>query len=435
MEKGLRFRRLIDVLGSVFESMPDSRGKNKQYSLSEIGLAAFSVFFMQSASFLEWQREVEKRKGQSNVETLFGLKRIASDEQIKNVLDQHSPEYLGAMFGYVLRELSASGVVKEQFENNGRVLVALDGTRYHSSRKVNCAHCSKVEKDGKLHYAHTVVLPAIVKPGGAEVLVLEPEFVLNEDGKSKQDSESAAAKRWLKNKLPKYELGRVVVLGDDLYCRQPTCEIVQDSGHDFVFVCKPNSHKTLYEYLELSPIEEVLLQVGQGKKQRTITYRFANHLPLRDGCDALEVNWCEVTEQDADGETRYHNSFATNLHLSAQSVVRIVAWGRGRWKIENEGNNVLKTKGYNFEHNFGHGKQYLSTMLLSLLLLAFLFHTLFDLLDAHYQAIRTRLGPRRTFFGDLRTLTRFHLFTSWSHLLHFMAEGLELELVAELDSS
>jgi hypothetical protein len=435
MEKGLRFSRLVDVLGSVFESMPDSRGKNKQYSLSEIGLAAFSVFFMQNASFLEWQREMEKRKGRSNVETLFGLQRIASDEQIKNVLDQHSPEYMGTVYRYVVRELTASGVLSEQFESHGRVLVALDGTRYYSSGKVSCAHCSKVEKDGKVHYAHTVVLPAIVNPGRAEVLVLEPEFVLNKDGESKQDCESAAAKRWLKHTLPSYALGRVVVLGDDLYCRQPTCEVVQESGHDFVFVCKASSHPTLYEYLDLSPIETVSLVVGQGKKQRTISYRFANHLPLRDGPDALEVNWCEVIERDARGETLYYNSFATNLHLSAQSVVRVVAWGRGRWRIENEGNNVLKTKGYNFEHNFGHGKQCLSTMLLSLLLLAFLFHTLFDLLDARYQAIRSRLGPRRTFFGDLRTLTRFHLFTSWSHLLHFMAEGLELDLVPYLDSS
>ena len=37
--------------------------------------------------------------------------------------------------------------------------------------------------------------------------------------------------------------------------------------------------------------------------------------------------------------------------------------------------NVLKTKGDHLEHNFGHGKQYLSAFLLSLNLLAFLFHT------------------------------------------------------------
>ena len=239
------------------------------------------------------------------------------------------------------------------------------------------------------------------------------------------------------------DLGRVVVSGDDLYCRQPTCEAVLAQGCDFIFVCKPGSHKTLYDYLALSPIQEVTLLQGQGKKQRILCYRFANALPLRDGPDALTVNWCEIVERDAKGKTLYHNTFATNdrsgpasnLHLSLQTVVRVATWGRARWKIENEGNNVLKTKGYNFEHNFGHGKRHLSTMLLSLMLLAFLFHTLFDLLDKRYQAIRTRLGPRSTFFGDLRTLTRFHLFDSWSQLLLFMAQGLELDDVLELDST
>lgn len=280
-----------------------------------------------------------------------------------------------------------------------------------------------------------VVLPVLVSAGHHDVLSLEPEFVLCEDGADKQDCESAAAKRWLKHKLPEYKLGKVVILGDDLYCRQPVCETVLATGHDFVFVCKPSSHKTLYEYLALSSVEEVTLPQGQGKKQRTLTYRFVNNLPLRDGPDALEVNWCEIIEQDANGKTLYHNTFATNLHLSAQTVVRITTWGRARWKVENEGNNVLKTKGYNFEHNFGHGKHYLATMLLSLMLLAFVFHTLFDLLDIRYQAIRARLGPRSTFFGDLRTLTRFHLFKSWSQLLHFMLDGLELDGVAKLDSS
>jgi len=38
--------------------------------------------------------------------------------------------------------------------------------------------------------------------------------------------------------------------------------------------------------------------------------------------------------------------------------------GRARWKVENENNNVLKTKGYHIEHNFGHGNQHLASLLL-----------------------------------------------------------------------
>ena len=41
--------------------------------------------------------------------------------------------------------------------------------------------------------------------------------------------------------------------------------------------------------------------------------------------------------------------------------------GRARWKSENETNNVLKTKGYHLEHNFGHGKENLCALLATML--------------------------------------------------------------------
>jgi len=45
--------------------------------------------------------------------------------------------------------------------------------------------------------------------------------------------------------------------------------------------------------------------------------------------------------------------------------------------------------------------------LLTLNLLAFLFHTVLDLLDAKYKCWRTELRVRKTFFDDLRALTRY----------------------------
>jgi hypothetical protein len=56
--------------------------------------------------------------------------------------------------------------------------------------------------------------------------------------------------------------------------------------------------------------------------------------------------------------------------------------------VENENNNVLKTKGYHLEHNYGHGSQFLSITLLTLNLLAFLAHTFLHFVDLPYQAIR-----------------------------------------------
>ena len=150
-------------------------------------------------------------------------------------------------------------------------------------------------------------------------------------------------------------------------------------------------------------------------------------MPLRRGENALQVNWCEVTVTREDtGRRLYYNTFITNTHLDAENVILIVGDGPARWKSENETNNVLKTKGYHLEHNFGHGEQFLANFLVSLNLLAFLFHTLLELLDEQYKMLRQHLVVRKDFFNDLRALLRYLLIDDWNHLMGFMLIGVEL---------
>ena len=102
----------------------------------------------------------------------------------------------------------------------------------------------------------------------------------------------------------------------------------------------------------------------------------------------------------------------------------IVAAGRARWKIENENNNTLKTKGYRFEHNFGHGKQHLSATLASLIVLAYLLHTVLDWVDERFMRLRQLIACRQRLFDDMRALATYCLFPSWSAMIEFMIQGL-----------
>ena len=140
------------------------------------------------------------------------------------------------------------------------------------------------------------------------------------------------------------------------------------------------------------------------------------------------MNWCELLITDAKGKILYQNAFATNHLITDDNIEALVKAGRTRWKVENENNNTLKTKGYNLEHNFGHGKNQLAAFLAALNILALLFHTLLALTDTKYRLLRAHLSTRKTFFNDLRALTRYVCFDSWEHLLTFMLEGLELEV-------
>ena len=147
---------------------------------------------------------------------------------------------------------------------------------------------------------------------------------------------------------------------------------------------------------------------------------------MAEGQDALKLNWCELTVTDHNHKVIYRNGWVTNLKITEQNVATVVAAGRARWKIENENNNTLKTKGYHLEHNFGHGKEHLSSLLAAMNILAFLYHTLLSFSDQHYRLIRATLPTRKTFFDDLRALTRYLLFANWDALMDFMMRGLEI---------
>ena len=77
------------------------------------------------------------------------------------------------------------------------------------------------------------------------------------------------------------------------------------------------------------------------------------------------------------------------------------------------------------EHNYGHSRRHLATFLASLILLAFLAHTVLELCDRGYRAVREQLPSRRTYFEHLRALTQYWPFDSWEPLFGFMREALE----------
>jgi len=431
MNKPLSFGQLLTPVTTALRLLPDKRtSRNRFYTLFDAGLAAFSVFFTQSPSFLAYQRQMQRQRGRNNAHSLFGVQRIPSDPHIRNLLDPVDPKDLREPFWAILALLDQAGYVAD-YQYAGMLLLSFDGTGHFSSTEIHCPNCTHAVHGETTYYSHSVMLPVLVRPGKAEVLMLEPEFIIPQDGAEKQDCERNAAKRWVKRNATHFAGRRVTLLADDLHCNQPFCQLLLDYDFDFIMTCKPDSHPALYEEVDLlarsGAVETVEDRVWTGTSHERRTYRYVEHVPLRGDEKALLVNWCEIhIVREATGEVLYHNAFATNHAVNGQTVRDTVVAGRCRWKVENEGNNVLKNQGYHFEHNYGHGARNLSAVLLLLLLLAFLCHTALQLANDTYQRVRAALGPRKTFFDDIRALTRYLFFESWEHLLDFMLVQLEL---------
>ena len=414
---------LIGCLRRCCAALPDRRtGANARYTMADIGLSAFSVFFLQSPSFLAYQRQLAEGHGRSNCQTLFGIEQIPTDSHIRALLDPVPPEHFFGLFGDIVAHLESTRGLAAFQRLGEHVLIALDGTQYHCSAKVHCPYCSTRTRPGQpAEYFPTLLCATLVAPGHSKVVPLEPEFVVPQDGHDKQDCESRAARRWLAQHGPAYARLKPIYLGDDLYARQPLCEAVQATGGHFLFVCKPASHPTIQEYLTGVAMPEHVARVKRGRERLTHRYRWLCDVPLRGDEPALAVNWLSVEIINGAGKVIYQNSFITDLPVNATTVAELAACGRARWKIENESFNVLKTKGYHLAHNFGHGKEHLSAVLATLNLIAFAIHTLCDLAAGSWRQAVATIGARMRFFQRMRALTAYLIFPSWAHLLETLA--------------
>ncbi|MGQ9601055.1 MAG: ISNCY family transposase, partial [Anaerolineae bacterium] len=58
-------------------------------------------------------------------------------------------------------------------------------------------------------------------PGKEQVLALEPEFIVPQDGHDKQDCEQQAIKRWVNRNAERFGEWELTVLTDDLHSHQP----------------------------------------------------------------------------------------------------------------------------------------------------------------------------------------------------------------------
>jgi hypothetical protein len=412
---------LISDLRAVCGGLPDRRhgpAAACAYSMADIGLSAFSLFFMGCPSFLAHQRALAQGHRRSNCQTLFGISAIPTDNHIRQMLDGVAPAAFDGLFFKALETLEAGDALAPFQRLDGRLLIALDGTEHHCSRKIHCAQCSKRRRsDGGTEFFHAFLGASILAPGHTQALPLPPEPIAPQDGAEKQDCERNAAKRWLATHAHSMARYRPIYLGDDLFACQPIVEAIHAADGNLILTCKASSHQTIAEYLRGAELQQHRATSGPPGRRLTYVYRWLADVPLRGTADAIHVTWFSVEIFNAKGKRTYHNSFVTDLPITAETVAEIAACARARWKIENETFNVLKTNGYHLEHNFGHGKKTLANVFVSLNLLAFAFHTVAQLCVLAWRNAMATCAARYRFFEHLRTITAYIVFDDWPNLL------------------
>ena len=404
MARGI-VKRLLDSLRGTAEGLPDRRGSSNalKYRISDAVMSAFAVFYFRHPSLPNFQQDMQRKRKRNNPETLFGVHNIPGSDQMTNIVDGIASEGPAAVFERRHEIAGKEGVIEQYRVLDGGVLIALDGTWTFTSEKIHCEHCLSVTKKDKAVYYHSMPAPAIVKPSGSVVLPLEPGFIRNGDGGGKRDCERNAAKRRLEGKAGRLRGLKPTFLGDDLYACHAICTKILQTGMSFIFTCKDESHPWIAEQARYAQMERHTRREWNGGNHLEYRYAWVNGIENRAEGGKPAVNY--LTFQiwnEGKQEITYTNSRITDKPISTDTVALLANCARTRRKIENGYNNVLKCRGYNLEHNFGHGQNHAADIYCLLNVPAFLFHGIQDPVDEDYRAARGSFGRRDAFFCALR---------------------------------
>jgi hypothetical protein len=239
----LHFDALIQRVRRRFEILPEPR-RCPTFPLADALMAGLALFSLKDASLLAFCG----RALDHNLRSIFGLKAIPSDTQMREILDEVSPNQLRPVFKEVFRQVQRGKILEDYVFLEGCYLLALDGVEYFTSQKVHCDHCmTRTHKNGTVSYYHQMLGAVIVHPDFSEVIPLMPEPIQRQDGQAKNDCERNAARRWLKQFRKDHPHLPIIVIEDALSPNAPHIRDLQDYHAHFILGVKEGDHKHLFE--------------------------------------------------------------------------------------------------------------------------------------------------------------------------------------------
>ena len=429
-KKHLNFKTLRKSIAKCFSSIADDRQQGKcDYSQHDALMSAFACMFFQDPSLLHFQKRLEQKYQRNNLQTIFNVTNIPSNNQLRDIIDEIDSEALAPIFKDFYEKLRRHKHLDSYAILPNVLMCTIDGTQYHSSTSISCDCClTKEHKSGEITYSHSVLQGAIMHPDKKQVIPVMPEAIKNEDGTKKQDCELNAAKRFIANLRTAHPRQKFMICGDGLMSNQPMIEEVIAGEMHYLFVAKPGNHKYLVEWL--NAYDSLPSTEFKDAKGNSHIYTWQNDVPLNGKTKPIHVNWFQYQFKNTNGKITKTHSWVTDTEINKDNVITMAKAGRCRWKIENECFNTLKNQGYHLEHNYGHGSKNLSYNMYLLTMIAFFFHQIFELTDGVYKACRVSFGSKSHLWENFRATIRMLVVEDWEHLMDLLLNPDNYEVTA-----
>jgi hypothetical protein len=439
VRKQLNADALFTSIRQKFETIPEFRTGKIDISIPDALMSSFAMFSLKDSSLLQFDNRRQNPAESQNLKGIYGIDVVPSDSRMREIGDEIDPnKYIAPVFKDIFRHLQRGKGLEPMVFYKGCYLLNLDGTGFFSSQKLSAPFClEKVnKKTGQITYYLQMLGASIVHPDLKEVIPLCPEMIIKQDGKTKNDCERNAAKRFFEQ-LRKDHPNLPLIINEDAL--SPNAPHIRDMGKynlHYILGVKPGDHKFLFDYVDTAMQEGCTTEFTlEDKNDPDITHRFRilNDVPLNQSNQDLLVNFIEYWGYSEKAqEVIYHNSWVTDFSLSKENAYTIMRGGRARWKIENETFNTLKNQGYNFEHNYGLGEKYLAVVFAMLMMLAFLVDQTQQLCCTLFQSVGKKLGSKKALWENIRSYFKCFLVKSMEELYMALLYGIKAQQLGPL---
>jgi hypothetical protein len=346
--------RRFPELFELFNNLPDGR-KRVEYSVCEIVTGGLFMFLLKETSRNAYNNDRRDAIFTKNYYRHFKM-NLPHPDTIDEVMRILSPEQLEELKAKLVGKLFEQKLLRK-FRFLGKYyFVAVDATGTHTFDHRHCEHClTKTSKNEVTTWFHYVLEAKLVTSSGLAIS-LASEFIENNPGGDfkKQDCEQNAFAR-LASKIKKYfPRLPICILADGLYPNKTVFKVCRDNNWGFIITLKDGNLKTFQQEAALLKGTQNELEVNRADAttRTKLKYKYINDIEYNQ----YNYSWvsCVETKTFRSGKPDEEHRFVyiTNIEQTSDIVVGTADGGRLRWKIENEGFNDQKTKGYELEHKF-----------------------------------------------------------------------------------
>jgi Tat protein secretion system quality control protein TatD with DNase activity len=441
----------IGYAARVFETLPDPRIDTKvPTAISDIWLAALSLYFMQSASWLESQETLLRAAGASNAQSLFNIKTIPTKKEIMEVLDKTKPELLKPIFTSIITDLYKQGAIDAFTILDNKIMISVAGKIFYKSKTESCENCNLLYhlKLNEKEYYHTALGMTLCSPNLKETIALPPTFPQNVDPKvkipyhvhDKQIYEFNYFKHILESKELDYIKQVPIFLCDAFYTSTKVINLIKSyRNSNYIIHCYNDSYRTWLALIHtFDKSQAVTLTKLDFANKLKYEYSFKNDIELIDDDNPAKINYICLTispllnkpPEKIAQPPNYHPlrrkpkpsikvqkySFITDLEVNETTIEFLISLGRLRYSVDT-GFSSLNNRGYNLDLGLGHGQENLANVLSTIKALSSLIHEAENLTDETFKKLRRQFPTMKKTIEHICHKTSHTTFNSFAQLV------------------